>query len=205
MKLYYTPGACSFAVHLALHEVGARFEAIKVELPAHTLPDGSNYHDISPRGYVPLLEFDDGSRHTEVGALLQYVGDLDASQALIGPYRSSRRQSVIEWLTFIGTELHKAFSPLWREETPAPTRIAATQALNRRFAELEQHFSRHDYLAGDFSVADAYCYTILNWTRFLDIPLGAYPKIQAYLARVGARPAVQATMQAEALNQPAAA
>ncbi|MBI5721509.1 MAG: glutathione transferase GstA [Burkholderiales bacterium] len=200
MKLYHSPGACSLAVHIALREVGVPFEAIAVDLAKHTTASGGNYFDISPRGYVPLLELDDGSRHTEVAALLQYVADLDPAQALIGAPGSARRMAVVEWLTFVGTELHKTFSPwLWHKETADSTRQAVKDRLATRFAELDALLARQDYLAGEYSVADAYAFTIVNWSNFLAIPLKAWPHLQAYLKRVSDRPAAQAALRAEGL------
>jgi glutathione S-transferase len=201
MKLYYSPGACSLAVHIALREVGATFEAHAVDLATHTLSgDGSDYRPISPRGYVPLLELDDGSRHTEAASLLQHVADLDRSQALIGAAGTPRRLAVIESLVFVATELHKVFSPwLWHKETADSTRQAVEEKLATRFAELEAVFATQDFIAGDYSVADAYAFAILSWTGFLGVSLAPYPKLRAYLERVRARPAVQAALRAEGL------
>ena len=202
MKLYYAPAACSLAVHIALRETGTPFDAIKVDLTTHTLADGRDFFEISPRGYVPLLEFDDGSRHTEAAALLQYVADLDPAQTLIGVPQSARRLAVVEWLTFVSSELHKAFSPwLWHKETADSTRAAVRAKLAARFTELDAHFAGHEYLAGTFSVADAYAFTIINWSNFLAVPLKAYPNLQAYLARVSARPRVQDALRAEGLTK----
>ena len=200
MKLYYAPAACSLAVHIALRETGTPFDAIKVDLTTHTLADGRDFFEISPRGYVPLLEFDDGSRHTEAAALLQYVADLDPAQTLIGVPQSARRLAVVEWLTFVSSELHKAFSPwLWHKETADSTRAAVRAKLAARFTELDAHFAGHEYLAGTFSVADAYAFTILNWANILALPLKPYPHLQAYLARVAARSRVQESLRAEGL------
>jgi glutathione S-transferase len=200
MKLYYAPGACSLAVHIALREVGARFDSVAVDLAKHTTADGANFHDFSPRGYVPLLQLDDGSRHSEAASLLQYVGDLDRSQALIGAAGSARRLAVVEWLTFISTELHKVFSPwLWHKETADSIRQAARDKLATRFVELDALLSKQDYLVGDFSVADAYAFTIVNWANFLAIPLTPYPNLEAYLERVSHRPHVQDALRAEGL------
>ena len=202
MKLYYSPAACSLAVHIALRETGTPFDAVKVDLVKHQLADGSDYHAISPRGYVPLLEFDDGSRHTEAASLLQYVADLDPSHALIGAPRSARRLVVVEWLTFISSELHKVFSPwLWHKETADSTKAAVREKLATRFAELDARFKTNEYLAGEFSVADAYAFTIINWANLLAVPLKAYPNLQAYLARVSARPRVQDALRAEGLTK----
>ncbi len=199
-KLYLAPGACSLAVHIALHERGLDFETVKVDLATHRLPDGSDYFAISPRGYVPVLELDDGTRHSEVAALLQHVADGDPAQALIGPAGSARRLAVTEALAFVATELHKVFSPwLWHKETADATRSAVREKLALRFAELDRLFAAQDFIAGAYSVADAYAFTILNWVNFLAIPIGAYPALQAYLKRVAARPAVQAALRAEGL------
>ncbi|RZJ08472.1 MAG: glutathione transferase GstA [Acidovorax sp.] len=200
MKLYYAPGACSLAVHIALREVGATFDLVKVDLARHTTEGGANFLDISPRGYVPLLELNDQSRHTEGAALLQYVADLDPAQALVGKPGSSERMAVLQWLTFISTELHKGFSPwLWHKETADSTRQAVKAKLAVRFAEMDAVLARTEFLAGAYSVADAYGFTILNWANLLGIPLTPYPHVQAWMARVAARPAVQAALRAEGL------
>jgi glutathione S-transferase len=201
MKLYYAPAACSLAVHIALREVGASFEAQRVDLATHTLAgSGEDYLAISPRGYVPLLELDDGTRHTEAAALLQYVADLDPSQALIGKPGTPRRLAVVEWLTYVGTELHKVFSPwLWHKETADSTRQTVKKMLATRFAELDAWLATRPFLAGDYSVADAYAFTIVGWSHLLGLPLTAYPNLLAYLARVKARPAVQGALRAEGL------
>ena len=200
MKLYFSPGACSLAVHIALREIDVNFVSVAVDLAKHTTADGADFYAISPRGYVPLLELDDGSRHTEVASLLQYVADLDPAQALIGAAGSARRLAVVEWLSFVSTELHKAFSPwLWHKETADSTRQAVSDKLATRFAELDALLSKQDYLAGDYSVADAYAFTIVNWANFLALPLTAYPHLKTYLTRVSARPRVQEALRAEGL------
>ena len=200
MKLYHAPGACSLAVHIALREVGAPFDGIAVDLTLHVTSDGVDYREVSPRGYVPLLQLDDGSRHTEVASLLQYVADLDPTQALIGELGSTRRLMVVEWLSFVATELHKVFSPwLWHKETAESTRRAVKDKLAERFVELDQLLSQQAFLAGEFSVADAYAFTIINWSNFLAIPLTPYPNLKAYLERVAQRPHVHAALVAEGL------
>ena len=199
--LHAAPGTCSLAVHIALRETGQPFHLSLVDLARHTLPDGSDYRRISPRGYVPLLQLDDGSRHTEAAALLQYVADQDPTQALIGPVRSARRLAVVQWLSFVASELHKTFSPwLWQKDTPEATRRAVHERLAARFTELDTLLAGQEYLAGDYSVADAYAFTILNWTNFLPMPLTAHPHLQAYLARVAQRPAVREALRAEGLT-----
>jgi glutathione S-transferase len=200
MKLYYAPAACSLAVHIALREAGVPFDLARVDLATHSLEDGSDYRTVSPRGYVPLLEFDDGSRHTEAAALLQHVADLDPAQALIGATGSARRLAVLEGLAFVASELHKVFSPwLWHKETADSTRAAVKEKLAARFAELDAHFATREHLAGEFSVADAYAWTILSWAPMLGLSLAKHANLKAYLARVAARPHVQAALRAEGL------
>jgi glutathione S-transferase len=200
MKLYFSPAACSLSVHIALREAGLPVELQQVDLARHTLADGSDYRAINPRGYVPLLEFDDGSRHTEVAALLQYVGDQDPTRALL-PADGRERLAVVEWLGFVATELHKTFSPwLWHAETADSTRRDVRAKLATRFAELNERLATREWLALDrFTVADAYAYTIVSWAQILKLDLKPYPHLTAYLRRVAARPAVQAARLAEGL------
>ncbi|CAN7424676.1 glutathione transferase GstA [Trinickia sp. LjRoot230] len=201
MKFYYAPGACSMAVHIALIEAGVDFEAIKVDLKTHTLTNGDDFQRISPRGYVPLIELDDGSRHTEVAALLQYVGDLAPNGRLIAPAGTLERLRVVEWLAFVGTELHKTFSPwLFHDDIHESARQLARERLAKRFAELDDTLASRDYLSGGlFTVADAYCYTVVNWSRPLKIDLAAYPQLKAYMTRISKRPKVRETLIAEGL------
>ncbi|WP_175927479.1 glutathione transferase GstA [Burkholderia cepacia] len=205
MKLYVSPGTCSMAVHIALREVGAPFETIKVDLATHTTEDGSDYYQISPRGYVPLLETDDGARRTEVVALLLDVADRDTSHSLIPPVGHEGRQEVVQWLAFISSELHKTFSWLWSSDTAESTVAACKKKLAQRFHELDQHLTGRDYLVGKhFTIADAYGFTIVNWANFLGIDLKPYPHLSAYLGRIAARPRVHETMVAEGLIKAAA-
>ena len=200
MKLYYSPAACSLAVHVALREAGLAFDLAKVDLAKHTLADGSSYLDVNPRGYVPLLEFDDGTRRSEAAALLQAVADLDPAQRLIGAPRSTRRLDVTQWLAFVASELHKTFSPwLWHADTADSTRATVKTKLAERFAELDRHLATHEYLAGDFSVADAYAFAIVRWAQIMRLPLAPYPQLEGWLGRVAARPHVEAALRAEGL------
>lgn len=200
MKLYSAPGVCSLAVHIALREFGAKFETIAVDLTTHTTADGSDFRTISPRGYVPLLQLNDATYHTEAASLLQCLADLDPLQSLIGLPGTARRLAVIEWLAFIATELHKVFSPwLWHKDTADSTRQFVKDKLNSRFEELDALLARQDYLAGEYSVADAYAFAILNWVNYLALPLSRYPNLQAYLRRVAERPSVQEAIRTEGL------
>lgn len=204
MKLYYAPAACSQAVHIVAREAGLPIDLVKVDLATHRLEDGSDYHRINPRGYVPMLELDDGTRLTEVTALVQYLADLKPAAGLLPPAGSLARVHVQAWLTFVSSELHKAFSPwLWHKETADSTRQNVKERLARHFGELDRLLEQQPYLTGaHYTVADAYAFTIVSWSNFLSISLKPYPSLAAFLARVAARPAVQATLVAEGLAKP---
>jgi len=198
MKLFYAPGTCSLAVHIALREAGLTPELAKVDLMTHRLATGDDFYAINPRGYVPVLELDDGSRHTEAAALLQHVGELAPASGLL-PAGTARFET-LKWLTFISSELHKTFGPLWHKETPDATRKDAKDKIARRLAEINDVLATRSWLAGDsFSAADAYGFAIVGWCNLLGISLNPYPNVGAWLGRVAARPAVHAAMLAEGL------
>lgn len=201
MKLYYSPAYCSQAVHIALREAGADATLIKVDTVAGQLEDGTAFAPVNPRGYVPVLELEDGSRHTEVAALLQYVGDLAPATGLMPAAGSRDRFLVLQWLTFVSSELHKVFSPwLFHKETADATRQACQDKLALRFAHLDRHLAGRDWLVGErFTVADAYCFTITSWAPMLGISLKAWPHLAAHRERTRARPAVRAALAAEGL------
>jgi glutathione S-transferase len=200
MKLYYAPAACSLAVHIALRELGLASGFVKVDLATHRTEAGDDYFAINPRGYVPLLELDDGSRHTEVAALLQHLAEREPARGLL-PAQGRERLEVLQWLTFVSSELHKVFSPwLWHKETADSTRQAVKQKIAARFAELDRHLEHRAFLAGEaFTVADAYAFTIVRWAPMLGIGLAPYPRLAAYLERVAQRPAVRAALEMEGL------
>jgi glutathione S-transferase len=206
VKLYYSPAACSLAAHIAAREAGVAVELIKVDIGNHTLEDGTDYYSVNPRGYVPALRLDDGTLLTEVAAIVQYIGDLSPASGVVPPAGTMQRVHLQEWLTYIGTELHKAFSPwLWHKETAESTKQSVREHLARRFAELDRLLAAQPYLLGEqFSVADAYAFAIVNWSHFLMVSLKPYPALAAYLERIAARPRVIAALQAEGLLKKAA-
>jgi glutathione S-transferase len=201
MKLYYSPAYCSLAVHIALREAGIAADYVKVDTVAARTEHGADFRAINPRGYVPVLELDDGSRHTEVAALLQYVADLAPASGLLPPAGSRERFVVQQWLTFASSELHKSFSPwLFHKETADSTRKAVKEKLAARFADVETQLAGREWLAGDgFTVADAYAFTILNWAPMVGMSLAAFPNLTRWMERVRARPQVQTALRAEGL------
>jgi glutathione S-transferase len=199
MKLYYAPGACSQAPHIVLHELGLPYEAVKVDLVKHTLPDGSDFRSINPKGYVPLLELDDGARLTEASVILQFLADQKPGR-LAPAFGSMERWRLMEWLGFISTEVHKGFGPLWNPKTPTDVRERTVQALGNRFGFIEKTLAKQPYLTGsEFSIADAYLFVVSNWSAVHKVDLSPWPALQQFQARVAARPAVQATLRAEGL------
>jgi len=205
MKLYFSPGACSLAPHIALAEAGVPYATEKVDLRKHAVADGTDYYAINAKGYVPLLELDDGTRISEVAVILQYIADRKPG-TLAPAFGSIERYRVMEWLNFIATELHKQFSPLWYPTTPDATKDAQKAKLATRFDFLAKTLAAQPYLTGSaFTIADAYLFTILNWAPMLKVDLAPWPALRQFQARVAARPAVHAALVAEGLVRQAAA
>lgn len=200
MKLYYSQGACSLAPHIVLRELGLPFEAVPVDLKTHKLADGTDFYTINPKGYVPVLELDDGQRLTEIAAILQYLGDLEADAGLLPAAGTMTRYRVIEWLTFISSELHKGFSPLWNQAIPDPVKQIFRDRLFKRFTFLDQHLAGKSYLMGEqYTVADAYAYTILSWKDALKLDISPWTNLEAYLRRIAARNRVREALHSEKL------
>jgi len=205
MKLYFSPGACSLAPHISLAEAGVSYQIVKVDLRKHALDDGSDYYTINPKGYVPLLELDDGARMSEVAVILQYIADRKPG-TLAPAFGGIERYRMMEWLNFIATELHKQFGPLWYPTTPDATKEAQKAKLATRFDLVAKALAAQPYLTGPaFSIADAYLFTILNWAPMLKVDLAPWPALQQFQARVAARPAVHAALVAEGLVKHVAA
>ncbi|MGD9538681.1 MAG: glutathione transferase GstA [Alphaproteobacteria bacterium] len=201
MKLYYSPGACSLSPHIVLREAGAAFDLEKVDLRAKKTEKGADFTQINPKGYVPVLELDDGSVLTEGPAIVQYVADAKGANGLVPKAGTPARYHLQEWLNFITSELHKGFSPLFWPNTPDAFKDIMKQRLAGRFAFLDKHLAKNQYLMGDhFTVADAYCYVTLTWAPAVNIDLAPYKNLSAYRDRIAARPAVQAARQAEGLK-----
>ena len=198
MKLYYSPGACSLSPHIALQEAGLAFEPVLASTKSHKLQDGTDYYGINPLGYVPMLELDDGTRLREGPAIVQYIADQAPLKNLAPAAGTLQRYRLQEWLTFIGTEVHKGFSPLFNPSMPEEAKTIAKERLKSRFAWLEKEVEGKEFLMGEhFSVADGYLFTVLNWAKPTGVDLAPYPNLLAWHARVGARPAVQAAQKAE--------
>ena len=202
MTLYYMPGACSLAPHIALQESGLTFDPLRVDGKSKTTADGQDYLRVSSKGYVPALRLPDGSILTECVAILQYVGDHSADGKLAAPSGASSRYRVLEWLSYISTELHKAYGPMFTPVATDAEKQRALDALGKKFTWLQNELGKRQFLVGDtFTVADAYLFTVLGWTGFIGVDLGKWPGLKSYHSRIAARPHVTTAMKTEGLIQ----
>ncbi|MGO4998874.1 glutathione binding-like protein [Oceanisphaera sp. W20_SRM_FM3] len=193
MKLYSAPGSCSMAAHICLLEAGVDFSLVKLSLAGNRqLPDGRHLSDINPKGYVPVLELDNGEYLTENIALLQYIADQNPAAQLAPASGTLARYRLQEWLGFINSEVHKTLGLLFNPVFEQQVRGAIQDKFSPRAAYLDKHLSQHDYLMGQqFTVADAYLYVVLSWCPHLAVDLAPYPALQAYLAHIATRDAVK--------------
>ena len=200
MKLYFTPGACSLAPHIVLREAGLAFDLEQVDLATKKTKSGADFTQINAKGQVPTLQLDDGQKLTEVAAILQYIADQKSDAGLVPAKPSIERYRVLEWLNFVTAELHKTFSPLFGQNTPEEYKGFTKENIAAKFGYLDRHLAGRQYLMGDtFSAADAYCFTIVNWSNFVGIDLAPWANLKAYMGRVAARPKVHEALKAEGL------
>jgi len=200
MKLYYSPGACSLSVNIALREAGLAFEPVLAPTKTHQLPDGTDFHTINPLGYVPVLELDDGTRLREAGVVLQYIADQAPLKKLAPANGTLPRYRVQEWLTFISSELHKSFSVLFNSAMPEEARKIYRQKIESRFKWVNAELTGKEFLGPDFSVADIYLYVVTRWAQPMKLDLSPYPNLAAHHQRIAARPSVQEALKAEQLT-----
>jgi len=195
MKLYYAPGVCSLAPHIVLREMGAEFELDKLDRKTRITESGVSFTELNPKNYVPALQLDDGTVLTEGASILMYLADQDGGEKVAPKPGSKERYKLQEWLVFIATEIHKNFSPLFRN-TPDPT---PRETLQKRLDLLADTLTRQPWLVGEkFTVADAYLFTVLRWAARVDLPLP--PSLQRFMERVKARPAVAKALEVEGLT-----
>ncbi len=200
MKLYFSPGACSLSPHIILHETGLPFTTEKVDLRSKQTASGADYMSINPKGYVPALETDEGVLLTEGPAIVQYLADKVPEKNLAPAIGSIERYQVMSWLNFIGTEIHKNYSPLFNPAGSDESKDNARNNLTKRYGYVERMLEGREYLVGNqFSVADGYLFVVTNWSGMLKIDLSAFPNLLAFQKRIAARPAVQQAMKAEGL------
>jgi len=200
MKLYYLSGACSQAANIALREAGLKFDLVKVDRQTKQAADGLNFNEVNPKGYVPALTLDNGETLTENVAVLQYIADRNPAARLAPPAGTMERYRLIEWLAFINSEIHKGFGPLFRKDAPEDTKAYARNNIATRAGWLNSSWGTRSFLMGEqFTVADAYLFVVLGWGKHAGIELGQWPQLQAFVARVGARPHVIEALKSEGL------
>ena len=200
MKLYYAPGACSMSPHIVMHEIGKKFEIEKVDLGAKKTETGADFNKINPKGYVPALEIKKGEILTEGAVIVQYLADKAKASKLVGKAGSTTRYKTMEWLNYIGSELHKSMGALFNKSLHEETRAATIERVGKRLDHLDKHLAANKFITGkSFSVADAYAFTVLNWGQWVNVDISKWKNIAAYMARMATRPSVKAALKAEGL------
>ena len=200
MKLYYSPGACSLASHIVASEAGIGLELEKVDLRTKLTASGRDFSAINPKGYVPALQLDNGEVLTEGPVIAQYLADQKPQARLAPAAGTLARYRLEEALGYINSEIHKTYGPLFNPATSPELRSQTIAQLQKKYALIEQTLSKQSYLLGDqFTVADAYLFTVTSWADHLKLDLSQFPKLQAFQKTVSARPAVQAALREEGL------
>lgn len=204
MKLYYSPGACSLSPHIALLEAGLPYDLVKVDLRAKKLENGDDYLKINPKGQVPALALDSGELVTEGTVIVQMIADKAAGKNLAPPRDSAERYKLLEWLNFVGTELHKNFGPMFSPLLADDAKAFFKDRVMGKFKYLDGALAGREYLMGkQFTVADGYLFTMLSWADRMKFDLSALPTLLAYKARIAARPNVQEALTREGLMKAA--
>lgn len=209
MQLYYHPYGCSLAPAIAAAEAGIALDLVYVDIigEPHRLADGTLYSQINTRNYVPLLGLDDGTEVSEAGIILQYLADLEPAAGLAPANGTTERRELNQWLTFLGTELHKTYSPwLFHPEVGEVAQAYARRRVAARYAIVEQQLVGRTWLLGEtFSVADAYLFVMVNWAAAARTPLADFPNIRAWFERMKARPQVRAAIKQHSVTPEAEA
>ncbi|QXI17885.1 glutathione transferase GstA [Pseudomonas hamedanensis] len=201
MKLYFAPMTCSLSPHIVLRELGLPFELIRVNNKTKATADNRDFRDINPKGYVAALVLDNGQVLTEGPAIVQYLADQVPGNSLAPANGTWERARLQELLNFITSEIHGGSAPLFNPDIPEPVKEIFRQKLFKRLDYLND-LVHQDYLLGTFGLADAYLFTVLKWLPFFNIDIKNWPALDAIMARVEARPSVQAAIAAEEATQP---
>lgn len=200
MKLYCKPGACSLSPHIVARECGLDFTQVNVDLQKKITEQGEDYWQINPKGQVPALQFDDGSLLTEGVAIVQYLADLKPDRNLLAPTGSLTRYHTLEWLSFVSSELHKTFSPLFRSDTPEEYKALVRAQLEKKYQAVNDALQDKQWLMGlRYTVADVYLFVVTRWAKAIKLDLSGLDALEAWFNRVAERPAVQAALKAEGL------
>ncbi|RRZ90431.1 glutathione transferase GstA [Erwinia sp. 198] len=201
MKLFFKPGACSLSPHIVMLETGLDFTLVRVDTAAGITEQQEDYRRINPKGKVPALQFDDGTVLTEGVAIVQYLADLKPDRQLLAPTGTLARYQTLEWLSFISSELHKGFSPLFSDAAPDDYKAVLRQQLEEKFAWIDGELKDKQWLSGlHFSAADAYLFTVMRWAKLLKLNIASLSALEGWFQRVAARPSVIEALEAEGLS-----
>lgn len=202
MKLYYMTGTCSLASNIALRDAGLKFELVKVDRKTRKAADGLDYNEVNPKGYVPALTLDNGEVLTENVTVLQYIADRNPAAKLAPPQGSMERYRLMEWLSFINSEIHKSFTPLFRQEASEDMKQYARTNLAKRFDYLQPVLASKKFLMGEqYTIADPYLFTVLGWGQHVGVDLGRWPELKRYHESIGARPNVIEALKSEGVGK----
>lgn len=206
MKLFYSPASCAMSPHIVLSETGTDYTLERVDLATKTTESGRPLKEINPQDAVPVLLLEDGETLTEGAAIVQYVADRRPEAGLLPPPATLARARVQQWLNYIATEMHKAHVPLFKADYPQSSKDLALASVKRSYDFVSAALADRPYLTGEeFTVADAYLFTVVNWHKFVGLDLAPWPVLVSYQARIAARPAVQRAMREEGLLEAVAA
>ncbi|HVY64973.1 MAG TPA: glutathione transferase GstA [Gammaproteobacteria bacterium] len=201
MKLYYSRGACSLTPHILLRETGVPFTLVRMESTTHRTEHDEDFYAINPKGYVPVLEFDDGGRLTEGPVICQYICDLARRIDLMPAAGTMPRYRVMEWQGYINSEIHKGYSPLFSPDLDAAVKAGFAATLRRKYEWISSQLEGKDHLTGNtFTAADAYLFNVTRWARYVKVDLTDLEPVTAFMRRVAARPAVVDAFKAEGLR-----
>ena len=200
MKLYYIPHACSLSPHIALRETGLSFDLEHVDSKTKKTKSGADFLKINPKGYVPVLQLDDGQTLTEAAVIVQYIADKKPETKLLPPAGTTERYRAQEWLNYIATEIHKGVGALFNPKLTDPWKDVLRESVAPKFDYLSKRLEGRSYAFGDgFSAVDGYLFTILGWPQYVGIDLAKWPVLKSYTDGIAKRPSVQAALKAEGL------
>ncbi len=200
MKLYWYPGSCSLAPHIALCETGTACELVRTDLFTKKTEHGEDYLALNPKGALPALQLDDGSVITEAAVIMQYIVDRCPASTLLPAAHTLARYRVLEWLNYLASDVHKAFGVLMNPAAPDAFKDTVRAQIGKHFARIAATLGQSPFLGGDtFTLADCYLFTVLGWCAYGGVDLGRWPTLQAYQARIGTLSAVQQALREEGL------
>ena len=200
MKLYYSPGACSLSPHIALLEAGLPYDLIKVDLRAKKLENGEDFLKVNPKGQVPALVLDSGELVTEGPVIVQRIADQAAAKNLAPARDSAERYKLLEWLTYINSELHKNIGPMFNPALSDEAKAVFKDRAMSKFKYVDGQLAGNDYLMGkQFNVADGYLFVMLRWADGMKFDLSGLNNLNTYKDRVAARPKVNEALVKEGL------